>query len=264
MVGICTALAQGGGADPLTVVTLRTVGTVLLFLLWFRIAGVPLALPPRERVIAVAIGVPLCVNNYLLNLAIAEIPVPLVVLLFYLWPAITTAVSWLTGRERFGWMRLAGLVARVRRRRAGAQRRFHRRADEGRVARAGRRGRLVGDLPAHQPFLPRARPAAGDAAHDRHRRRDIRGGCADLRHEPAATPRRLGRRDRRAVLLCVRDDRPLHRDRAPRADARRLLHEFRADRRGDPRGADPGAAAGAGAARGRRAGGGRAVPVPAA
>jgi drug/metabolite transporter (DMT)-like permease len=110
MVGICTALALGGGADPLTVVTLRTLGTVALFLAWFRLAGLPLALPPRERALAAAIGIPLCVNNYLLNLAIAEIPVPLVVLLFYLWPAITTAVSWLTGKERFGWMRLAGLL----------------------------------------------------------------------------------------------------------------------------------------------------------
>jgi drug/metabolite transporter (DMT)-like permease len=110
MVGICTALAQSGGADPLTVVMLRTVGTVALFLAWFRLMKVPLGLPPRERAIAAAIGIPLCINNYLLNLAIAEIPVPLVVLLFYLWPAITTSVSWLAGKERFGWMRLAGLV----------------------------------------------------------------------------------------------------------------------------------------------------------
>ena len=110
MVGICTALALGGGADPLTVVTLRTLGTVALFLLWFRIAGLHLALPRRERAIAAAIGIPLSINNYLLNLAIAEIPVPLVVLLFYLWPAITTSVSWLARKERFGWMRLAGLV----------------------------------------------------------------------------------------------------------------------------------------------------------
>ncbi|HYI88239.1 MAG TPA: DMT family transporter [Burkholderiales bacterium] len=110
MVGICTALAQGGGADPLTVVMLRTIGTVALFLAWFRLMKVPLTLSPRERAVAAAIGIPLCINNYLLNLAIAEIPVPLVVLLFYLWPAITTSVSWLAGKERFGWMRLAGLV----------------------------------------------------------------------------------------------------------------------------------------------------------
>ncbi len=110
MVGICTAAALQAGASPLTVVTLRTVGTVLLFLAWFRAAGVPFALPPRERAIALAIGLPLCVNNYLLHLAIAEIPVPLVVLLFYLWPAITTAAGWALGRERFRWASLAGLV----------------------------------------------------------------------------------------------------------------------------------------------------------
>lgn len=110
MVGICTALALSGGATPLTIVTLRTLGTVALFLLWFRLVGLSIALPPRERAIAAAIGIPLCLNNYLLNLAIAEIPVPLVVLLFYLWPALTTAASWLTGKERFGWMRLAGLA----------------------------------------------------------------------------------------------------------------------------------------------------------
>lgn len=110
MVGICTALALGGGSDPLTVVTLRTLGTVALFLTWFRIAGVPFAMPARDRAIALAIGIPLCINNYLINLAIAEIPVPLVVLLFYLWPAITTAISWGLGKERFGWARLAGLA----------------------------------------------------------------------------------------------------------------------------------------------------------
>jgi drug/metabolite transporter (DMT)-like permease len=110
MVGVCTALALAGGATPLTVVTLRTLSSVALFLVWFRLAGVPLSLPPRERAIAAAIGIPLCINNYLLHLAIAEIPVPLVVLLFYLWPGITTSVSWLAGKERFGWMRLAGLA----------------------------------------------------------------------------------------------------------------------------------------------------------
>src|ERR1041384_1190001 len=63
MVGVCTGLAQGAGADPLTVVTLRALGTVLLFVVWFRMAGVPLALPRRERAIAIALGIPLCINN---------------------------------------------------------------------------------------------------------------------------------------------------------------------------------------------------------
>jgi drug/metabolite transporter (DMT)-like permease len=110
MVGVCTALALQGGSTPLTVVTLRTLGTLALFFLYFRIAGVSLAMTGRERAIATAIGLPLCVNNYCLNLALSEIPVPLVVLIFYLWPAITAGASWLLGRERFRWRGLLGLV----------------------------------------------------------------------------------------------------------------------------------------------------------
>jgi drug/metabolite transporter (DMT)-like permease len=110
MVGICTALAFGGGANPLTVVTLRSLGTVALFVIFFSITRVNLSMTRRDRLIAVAIGIPLCVNNYLINAAIAEIPVPLVVLIFYLWPAITSAASWLLRKEPFRWRGLAGLA----------------------------------------------------------------------------------------------------------------------------------------------------------
>ena len=111
MVGICTALALNGGANPLTVVTLRTLGTVLLFILYFLVQGISFSMSLRDRLIACAIGIPLCVNNYLINSAIAEIPVPLVVLIFYLWPAITGAASWVLGKEPFRWRGLAGLAA---------------------------------------------------------------------------------------------------------------------------------------------------------
>jgi drug/metabolite transporter (DMT)-like permease len=110
MVGICTALALRGGSTPLTVVTVRWLGTLALFAAYFRLVGAPLALPGRERVTASLIAVPLCVNNYCLNAAIAEIPVPLVVLIFYLWPALTTIASWALRTERFRGSGLAGLV----------------------------------------------------------------------------------------------------------------------------------------------------------
>jgi drug/metabolite transporter (DMT)-like permease len=110
MVGICTALALQSGANPLTVVTIRTLGTVLLFIGYFLAAGVAFSMAPRDRLIAVAIGIPLCINNYFINSAIAEIPVPLVVLIFYLWPAITGVASWLLGKEPFRWRGLAGLA----------------------------------------------------------------------------------------------------------------------------------------------------------
>ena len=110
MVGICTALALRGGSTPLTVVTVRWLGTLALFAGYFRLARVPLALSRSERALATLIAVPLCVNNYCLNAAIAEIPVPLAVLIFYLWPALTAAGSWLLGTERFRWHSLAGLA----------------------------------------------------------------------------------------------------------------------------------------------------------
>lgn len=111
MVGICTGLALGAGASPLTVVTLRTIGTVALFVAYFRLAGTSLRLPPRERLFALALGLPLCVNNYFLNAAMAEIPVPLAVLIFYLWPALAALASWALGAEAFRWTSLAGLAA---------------------------------------------------------------------------------------------------------------------------------------------------------
>ena len=110
MVGVCTGLALEGGSNPLTVVTARTLGVVALFLAYFRIAGVSLAMPARELAIAIAIGVVFCFNNYTLNAAIGEIPVPLAILIFYLWPAITSAAAWVVGKERFSWRSVCGLV----------------------------------------------------------------------------------------------------------------------------------------------------------
>jgi drug/metabolite transporter (DMT)-like permease len=110
MTGICTALALEGGSDALTVVTARTVAAIALLVAWLSYNGLSLRLPKRELAIALAIGIPLCINNYLLNAAIGEIPVPLVVLIFYLWPGITTAASWLTGKERFRWGAAAALA----------------------------------------------------------------------------------------------------------------------------------------------------------
>jgi len=110
MVGVCTAAALIHGANALTVVTFRALGMVAIFLAWFGISRVRLSLAPRERGIAVGIGVLLSLNNYALNTAIELIPLPLAILVFYLWPAVTTAASWALGRERFNGRGLAGLV----------------------------------------------------------------------------------------------------------------------------------------------------------
>lgn len=111
MVGVCSGLALQGGADALTVVTARQLVAVLLLLAWFRLASVSLAMPGRDLGRAVLIALPLALNNYLINAAFVEIPVPLAVLIFYLWPALATAASWALGREPFRWRTALGLGA---------------------------------------------------------------------------------------------------------------------------------------------------------
>lgn len=110
MVGVTTGLGLEGGGSPLTIVTVRTLCVVVLLFLYCRIAGVSLALPLRDRWIACAIGVALCTNNYTLNEALGRISVPLGVLIFYTWPAMTTVYGWLTGKDRFTWRSLFGLA----------------------------------------------------------------------------------------------------------------------------------------------------------
>lgn len=110
MIGVCTALALEGGANLLTVVTARACGTVALLLAYFQVARVPIVLHWHDRVTALAIGIPLTLYVYLFSAAIDRIPVPLAVLIFYLWPIITSAASWVLGHDRFGWRKGFGLV----------------------------------------------------------------------------------------------------------------------------------------------------------
>jgi drug/metabolite transporter (DMT)-like permease len=68
------------------------------------------ALPRRDLALAGGIAAPMAVNNYLINAAFAEIPVPLVVLIFYTWPAITTLAIWLLHKQRPRRRTSAGLI----------------------------------------------------------------------------------------------------------------------------------------------------------
>jgi drug/metabolite transporter (DMT)-like permease len=110
MVGITTGLGLEGGSTPLTIVAIRSAVVLVIFTVYFRLAGVNLAMTPRERAIALAIGLVLCLNNWTLNEALGHIPLPLAILIFYLWPAITSIATWLLGKEAFTWRGLFGIV----------------------------------------------------------------------------------------------------------------------------------------------------------
>ena len=110
MVGVCAALAIQSGSNPLTVVSVRAAETVALLFVWLRFSGVGLWVAPRDYARVVLIAIPLTLNNYMLNAAFGLIPVPLAVLIFYLWPALSTVASWFLGRDRFRARSAAGLV----------------------------------------------------------------------------------------------------------------------------------------------------------
>jgi hypothetical protein len=251
MVGVCTGLALQAGASPLATVTLRTLGTLVLFSAYFAAAGVRFSIPPREVALAIAIGLPLALNNYLINAAFADLPVPLVVLLFYLWPGITAAVSWLLGIEAFRWRGLAGLVLAF----AGIAMALN--VDFTAAQTKGVLYAMAAAVNWTVVFLLMGRFFRG---------RDTRAptfymsctAAAVLRGHrglrAAALGSGMGRHARHDGFLRVRHDRHFRRQRALWRDAQRLLAQLRADRRSPSFRADPWPDAGAGPARGRRAG----------
>ena len=100
MVTICVRLAYDAGSNVLTVITARALFVLLAlwgYLLW---RGTPWRLPAQERNVSLALGLMLAGSNFLLNQAIAHLPVANALLIFYTYPVLLTVVSWLTGKER--------------------------------------------------------------------------------------------------------------------------------------------------------------------
>ncbi|MSQ73049.1 MAG: hypothetical protein EXR27_17430 [Betaproteobacteria bacterium] len=100
-VGIFTQLALAGGGNALTILTFRTVAVLGMTALYLRVAGISLKLPARDRNRSLALGLLLSVNNFSITRSIELIPVPLMVLVFYTYPVMTSLASWLTGKETF-------------------------------------------------------------------------------------------------------------------------------------------------------------------
>jgi len=93
-------LAYEGGTNPLTFLTLRSALAALLVLSIILITRRSLQMPLRRRLAAFAIGAILALYSYGLLAAIQFIPVALAVLIFYTFPLLTSAYTWMSGRER--------------------------------------------------------------------------------------------------------------------------------------------------------------------
>ncbi len=105
-------LSYRSGADPFSVSTVRFVLPSLILIGILFTAGKPILLPRREGLIGVALGLVTAIYAWSLLSAIEVLPVPLAVLIFFLFPLFTSLIVAI-----FGWERLtrvtviAGLVA---------------------------------------------------------------------------------------------------------------------------------------------------------
>lgn len=93
-------LAYEGGTNPLTFLTLRSTLAALLVLAIVLLTQRSLYMPFRRRLAAFGIGVILATYSYGVLAAIQYIPVALAILIFYTFPLLTAAYTWISGRER--------------------------------------------------------------------------------------------------------------------------------------------------------------------
>lgn len=104
------SLAYQGGSNPMTVAAVRFVLPMAALLVWLRISGVALGLPARDGWIAAALGAITGLYNWALLSAIDAIPLALAILVFYLFPLVTTFILAAFGWEKLGWRTIAAVV----------------------------------------------------------------------------------------------------------------------------------------------------------
>lgn len=103
-------LSYDSGADALTVNLARTVFFVLCLYVFLKATGRPTVLPRRDRILCLLLGVIWSVQMVGLLVAIAFIPVGLVVLTYYTYPLLIAGIAASTGGERMTWPSIALMV----------------------------------------------------------------------------------------------------------------------------------------------------------
>jgi drug/metabolite transporter (DMT)-like permease len=100
------------GGDVLTLLSFRSVVGVACIAAWLRLGERPKKFPPRDRWIALGLGLLFAATVFGLFEAIDLMDVPTAILAYFVYPLITGVVAALTGLERLGWRgAAAALVA---------------------------------------------------------------------------------------------------------------------------------------------------------
>ncbi len=90
---VAAVFSYEGGGEPLAAISSRYIGAMLVFIPLLHFSGIGFALPPRERLISLGIGVLAAVQAYCLYNSIAHIPVGLTFAIFYIYPIFVALIS---------------------------------------------------------------------------------------------------------------------------------------------------------------------------
>lgn len=105
-----SVMSYQGGATPLTLITARMILTLGALSLLMTLARIPIGLPPRQSLAAMALGLLNGTMAFCLLSAFDHIPVGLAILVFYLYPVLTGVGAWITGQERASPGLFLGLI----------------------------------------------------------------------------------------------------------------------------------------------------------
>jgi len=102
-VDILVKVVYGSGMDVMTLVTLRGILVVAFLWVWLRIAPPSVWHPPRQRMIALALGLLFGFTIFGLLQAIALLPVSIAILAYFIYPLLTGIFGAVTGVDRLTW-----------------------------------------------------------------------------------------------------------------------------------------------------------------
>jgi len=108
---ILLKIVYGSGMDVLTLVTLRGLLVVGFFWLWLRLTPPSAWHPPRQKWIAIGLGVLFAFTMLGLLLAISLLPVSIAILAYFIYPLLTGIGAAITGVEKLGWRALLAALA---------------------------------------------------------------------------------------------------------------------------------------------------------
>ena len=103
-------LSYRGGVTPITLSATRFFLPTVILLIILSLKGAPIIMSKKSGQIAVILGVITIIYNFALLVAIERLPVPIAILIFFLFPILTGFSLTLTGAEAFTITKFIGAV----------------------------------------------------------------------------------------------------------------------------------------------------------